>query len=508
MRLPPEAVELKQACDIVLARMNWSSLQVLCIVDGQMQRGAQFRMRPERVQEIATGCLKYCGSVNFSKRPALVEIVEIASEPMSARDEERLKHLRRASTFSKGHVSACRVDGRTWEVWRNRWQIGRTTVERVLQAPVASEAELRTEIRRRPSSTSPSFPLVTACLIAVLVAVFVLERSLSGGTDPTVVTLTALGGLSGRLVAAGEWWRAMSATVLHGNVGHIVGNAIGLYIAGRVLENMVGRTWFAATYLLAGLSGSLASIMLGMRGVVSVGASGAILGIAAAAVICGLMRRRFEFGQDALRLAVSLALTLGSAIWGGPQAVHIDHMAHMGGALGGAFAAVMMLALWSPSDLLPHGRVFAFVVIGIGCLGFAYAATEVVRTRPSYAVTLMPGSEASADLTTQISHASELVQHYPDDPRAYLVFGVARLQQQDFAGAERALRTALSMEQTLSLYFEPSLALRIRSVLVAALMAHGNRTEAKAEAAPLCALPSKSPLLDTYSQKIWSDVCS
>src|SRR5690348_8301171 len=258
-RLPPEVAELKQACDIVLVRLNWSSLQVLCIVDGQTRRGARFRMRPEQVQEIAKACLKYCGSMNFSKMPALVEIVEISDEPMLTEDEDRLRRFRRSSLFSKGHVSACRVDARTWEVWRNCGRLGRTTVERILQAPVASEAELRTEMSSRPPSTSPSFPLMTACVIAMLAGIFMLERSVSGGTEPTVVTLTALGGLSSKLVAAGEWWRAMSATILHAGVSHMVGNAIGLYVAGRILENMVGRTWFVATYLLAGGCGSLAS---------------------------------------------------------------------------------------------------------------------------------------------------------------------------------------------------------------------------------------------------------
>lgn len=178
----------------------------------------------------------------------------------------------------------------------------------------------------------------------------------------------------------------------------------------------MGRTWFVATYLLAGGCGSLASITLGTGSVLSVGASGAILGVAAAAVICGVVRRRFEFGQDALRLAVGLGLTLGLAIWGGPEAVHIDHMAHLGGALGGAFAAVMMLSLWSPSNLFPHGRIFALTIITLGGIGLAYATAEVMKTRPGYTIVLIPADEALADVATQISHAPKLVQQYPDDP--------------------------------------------------------------------------------------------
>lgn len=251
-QVPPEAAELVQACDIVLTRLSWGTLQILCIVDALTTPGKQFDLMPRRVREIAAACRKYSGSINLSKLPAIVEIVEISGGSASEADRARLKHYRRSSVFSKAVVLASYVNAHTGQVWRNRWQLNRTTVEKILRQPRVSEAELRAEVENRPLPAPARAPLMTWGFLVALVAVFALEV-LFKGPEPDTRTLIALGGLDPKLVAGGEWWRVFSATVLHANFGHLLANAFSLYIAGRVLENMVGRTWFAATYVIAGM---------------------------------------------------------------------------------------------------------------------------------------------------------------------------------------------------------------------------------------------------------------
>jgi rhomboid protease GluP len=507
--VPTEAADLVKACDVVLTSMSWGSLQFLCFVDAQAHPGKQFGLSPERVREIARDCRKYCGSMNFTKMPITIEIVEISNAATTDEDRRRLRHYRRSWMFSKAFVFAARIDAQSKQIWRNRWQIGRSRIERILQKPIVSKAELRTEVDKRPPFVAPRPPVVTYGILAALLAVFAIEISLSGGSEPSIVTLISLGGLNAKLVAAGEWWRAISATVLHASVNHVVANGLSLYIGGKVLENMVGRTWFAATYAVAGICGSLASLAGGAHFVVSVGASGAIMGVIAAAAICGLVRRRQEFGMAAMQLLISgLVPTLGLAVWGGQGAANVDHFAHFGGALGGAVMALVMLTLWRREERSPHARAVAAGVVGIGCLALAYAAAEAVVARPAYAVVLMPNGALAGSVANQDARAPQLVQQYPDDPRPYFALGLAHLRQHDAPGAEKALRAALGKDKTLMLYFDEAFANRIRGALAGTLMMGGNRSAAREAYAPLCVLPAGSPLLDNYSKQLRPTMCN
>jgi len=61
-----------------------------------------------------------------------------------------------------------------------------------------------------------------------------------------------LGGMMGNLVIErGEWFRLFTATLLHGNLEHIIFNGIAFWFAGSVLEKLLGRAW--QTPALAGV---------------------------------------------------------------------------------------------------------------------------------------------------------------------------------------------------------------------------------------------------------------
>ena len=57
------------------------------------------------------------------------------------------------------------------------------------------------------------------------------------------------------------------------------------FLAGYYLEPLIGRRWYAALFATGGLGGALASMLLNPPGVVTVGASGAIMGLLGAAVV-------------------------------------------------------------------------------------------------------------------------------------------------------------------------------------------------------------------------------
>ena len=304
-----------------------------------------------------------------------------------------------ASIFSKGVLFAERVDATARTVWRNRWQLTRTTPERALRAAPVAQGEVETALEEQQVFLHSQRPLVTWILPALLAVVFVLELAASGGSTPTVITLISLGGINQKLVLAGEWWRMASGTVLHADLNHLLANGISLLIACSTLEALVGRAWAAAIYVVAALAGATASVFSDSTALVSVGASGAVMGVVAAATLCGLVRRRREFGMEAVRLLISVLIpTLGLAVWGGSGAAQIDHHAHFGGAVGGALTAAVLVVGWKKSEPLPPARPLAWAIVAIGCAALAVAAVEVARHHADQDVRLVPESTLPSDL--------------------------------------------------------------------------------------------------------------
>jgi rhomboid protease GluP len=309
-------------------------------------------------------------------------------------------------------------------------------------------------------------------------------------------------------VLAGEWWRVVAAPMLHANFGHLLANAVALLIAGSVLEVMVGRIWFGATYVVSALAGALLSVLLGANFTVSVGASGAIMGVVAAATVVGLVRRRREFGIEAFRLLISVLIPiLGTSVWGGAAAAHIDHFAHFGGAIGGALMALVLLGIWKADDAVPGRRLIAQAIVGVGCLALFASAAEVLLHRSVDDGVLVPESVLSRNPVQRNARLADLVAQYPNDPRTHYALAVRQFQQRQYADSEASLRKALSFDRALTVYFDPSFGVQIRSTLAGMLMGEHRDAEARDVAKPLCALPDNAPGVDARLKTLRQSLC-
>ena len=69
-----------------------------------------------------------------------------------------------------------------------------------------------------------------------------------------ILELRNYGGVDNGQLASGEWWRLFSAPLLHGGPIHIALNGVALFFAGVVLENVIGRAWFAAVFAVSGVA--------------------------------------------------------------------------------------------------------------------------------------------------------------------------------------------------------------------------------------------------------------
>ena len=178
------------------------------------------------------------------------------------------------------------------------------------------------------------FPPLTVAILAVLVLILVIE--LRVGALESRAAIVKMGALARERVAAGEYWRLMTAPWLHGSVDHLVGNGTALFILGMVCEAAFGRAQFVVLYVLSGLAGSLVSVA--MSAGPSVGASGAIFGLQGAAIVLFRLHRDRLLVRDR-RVGFVLIVWALYTIAGGIMEPFIDNGAHIGGALGGALIA-------------------------------------------------------------------------------------------------------------------------------------------------------------------------
>jgi rhomboid protease GluP len=188
----------------------------------------------------------------------------------------------------------------------------------------------RVDLERRMGRVPP----VTLAMLVLLAVIFVGEVRL--GALDSKESIIAMGALARDRVVAGEYWRLLTAPLLHGGAEHLIGNGIALYILGMVCEAAFGPMQFVVLYVLSGLAGSLVSIV--MTPGPSVGASGAIFGLQGAAIVL-LRRERERLLVRDRRVGFVLLLWAIYSIAGGLTDPFLDNGAHIGGALGGALIA-------------------------------------------------------------------------------------------------------------------------------------------------------------------------
>nr|WP_315186354.1 rhomboid family intramembrane serine protease [uncultured Albidiferax sp.] len=184
---------------------------------------------------------------------------------------------------------------------------------------------------------------VTYGLIALNVAVWVLMVVQGANLfTPPAELLLHWGGNATSEVQRGQVWRLLTATVVHGGIVHLVMNMLGLWAIGQTAERIYGHRVFLAMYLGSALAGSALSLHFAAQTTVSVGASGAVFGLAGVVLVAVLRHRDSMpqlFGKQMLRgmgLFVVLSLAQGFLQAG------VDNAAHVGGLLAGALLACIL----------------------------------------------------------------------------------------------------------------------------------------------------------------------
>ncbi|MEM8874104.1 MAG: rhomboid family intramembrane serine protease [Planctomycetota bacterium] len=121
-------------------------------------------------------------------------------------------------------------------------------------------------------------------------------------------------------VFGGQLWRWISFQFLHAGGWHLLGNMIGLYFFGSLIENYLGRRRFLAFYLLCGVAGPVIYGMFALAGILSttsstplIGASAGVFGILAAAAVIAPNATELVYGILPMQLKTMALLLLGYA---------------------------------------------------------------------------------------------------------------------------------------------------------------------------------------------------
>jgi membrane associated rhomboid family serine protease len=194
----------------------------------------------------------------------------------------------------------------------------------------------------------PPMPPITQALLLINVATFCLDLFIG----PWFTQLFALWPLGHGFLP----WQVASYAFLHGSIGHLFFNMLGLWMFGSELERVWGQKrfmqFYAASVLSAALAQLLVTALLGSFGP-TVGASGGLFGLLLAFGMMFPNRTIMPlFPPIPMKAKVFVALYGGLELILGVtgSATGVAHFAHLGGMLGG----YLMIRYWRGQS--PFGR--------------------------------------------------------------------------------------------------------------------------------------------------------
>jgi rhomboid protease GluP len=279
---------------------------------------------------------------------------------------------------------------------------------------------------------------VTQVIFGANVAVFLgmLLAGVSMIDNPAGQDLVRWGANFGPLTVSGQWWRLLTCAFIHGSLLHIAFNMWCLWDLGRLAESLYGHWTFAAVYLITGAAASLTSVAWNPV-VLSVGASGAIFGIAGA-LIASFYLGEFSLPRSALAGTLrSLLVFAGYNLFFGAVIARTDNAAHIGGLVMGLILGALVARIAPMHDDI--GRRIAVLLVGIVLV--AGGIMWLQRSR-AYLLHAQSGAELLNQGKTDeaIAELQKAIQQKPDFIAAHATLARAYARKHDYENAAAEMR--------------------------------------------------------------------
>jgi membrane associated rhomboid family serine protease len=189
--------------------------------------------------------------------------------------------------------------------------------------------------------------------------------------------LESLGASLTSLVLTGQWWRLITTTFLHGGLLHIAMNMMALNSLGKFVEQTWGGWRMAVIYAVGAWAGSCFAASY-PSSIPTVGASGAICGVMAAEGVWVALYGRYLPRGFTRRLRsqffVNVVFLVFISLMPG-----ISWQGHLGGAVGGAVAALLLHIHRFGPTLLRWPALLAVPLVVWGC--FAWMTNTASATK-------------------------------------------------------------------------------------------------------------------------------
>lgn len=339
--------------------------------------------RPESLTEEWANNLKLAHSGTVEVTPAWVRVSDSRNLEPEARRTFAMQDIANVGFAAGENIVVLRTRANDREVYL--WMASPADAQALLDLlPRTTTPEFLENLRqnerfrRNLRILAPRAP-VTPTIIGINVAIFVVMLFAGAGlmdTDPNVHL--RFGANYGPATWHGEPWRLLTAAFIHFGVVHIAFNMYALYNGGVLTEKLFGSARFAVIYLLAALSGSVASSWWDASRL-SAGASGAVFGVYGA-LLAFFARRRGDIPMDMLKAVRSGALTLLLySLAMGAMVPFIDNAGHVGGLLGGGIAGWLLARPFDPqARAQPRPWEIVAVVVAV-CAALAWLASDIPR---------------------------------------------------------------------------------------------------------------------------------
>jgi membrane associated rhomboid family serine protease len=268
------------------------------------------------------------------------------------------------------------------------------------------------------TGTMRDYP-VTAALAAINIGVFVamvfVGGSLMGFSSADLVRWGANWGVR---TLGGEYWRLLSAAFVHANLIHLAFNMWWLFFLGRLSERLFGRWQTAVIYLLTGVGGSLLSLAWEPTRL-SVGASGAIFGLAGA-ILSGVRFGELSITAGEKRsIFINVVLFSAFSFFMGLRG-NTDNMCHLGGFVTGLIIGVPLAV--PSSSRSKHTLVQSVTLLATAVLLVVAGGQLVLAHGQMFKVETLLRRQ---DFGTAIQTLEKITASNPDNEEALLKLGAA-----------------------------------------------------------------------------------
>ena len=281
-------------------------------------------------------------------------------------------------------------------------------------------------------------------LVGINILIYLAMGVVGGGlfSDPTSQQLIRSGANYGPLTFGGEWWRLLTYAFLHGGLLHVGFNMWCLWSLGGLCESLYGTWTFGAIYFISAVAGGLASVGLHPERL-SVGASGAIFGLAGA-LIAGFYLGEFSLPRPVIQAQLrSIVFFVGYNIVIGAVSGPTDNLCHLGGLLAGLFCGALIARL-APLEGDTAARL---AIIGFAALTLTGITFGLERSR-GYVIHVRHGNELLSEQKYDgaISEFQIALRMKPGYVPARLNLANAYYSKQQYAQAEQELKRVLELD--------------------------------------------------------------